>query len=300
MSTTTAQVPTKLGLGTVQWGLPYGVANQTGRTGADEVSRILLAARSHGIDLLDTAPLYGEAESVLGQSGVAEFAVVTKTTRFDQPNIGQAEAKALAETFARSMRMLRLDRIYGLLVHNADDLIAPGGEHLVEALQRLRQSGAVQKIGVSVYDGRQIDRILELFAPDLVQLPISVLDQRLLLSGHLAALKGAGVEIHARSVFLQGLLVMKEEDVPRYFAPVVPLLAEWRARTQSSGQLPTQAALAFVRDLPEIDRVVVGVENLVQFETIVDHMQDPRGTDASGLACSQEEFVNPSKWALPK
>lgn len=300
MSTAKAQVPTKLGLGTVQWGLPYGVANQTGRTEADEVSRILLAARAHGIDLLDTAPLYGEAETVLGRSGVAEFAVVTKTTRFDQSTIGAAEAKVLAETFARSMRLLRLDRIYGLLVHNAEDLIAPGGEHLVEVLQRLRQSGVVQKIGVSVYDARQTDRILELFVPDLVQLPISVLDQRLLLSGHLAALKGEGVEIHARSVFLQGLLVMKEDEVPRYFAPIAPLLAEWRARIKASGQPPTQAALAFVRDLPQIDRMVVGVETLGQFETIIDHMQDPRETDASGLACSQEEYVNPSKWALSK
>jgi aryl-alcohol dehydrogenase-like predicted oxidoreductase len=198
------------------------------------------------------------------------------------------------------MRLLRLDRIYGLLVHNAEDLIAPGGEHLVEVLQRLRQSGVVQKIGVSVYDARQTDRILELFVPDLVQLPISVLDQRLLLSGHLAALKGEGVEIHARSVFLQGLLVMKEDEVPRYFAPIAPLLAEWRARIKASGQPPTQAALAFVRDLPQIDRMVVGAETLGQFETIIDHMQDPRETDASGLACSQEEYVNPSKWALSK
>lgn len=86
-------------------------------------------------------------------------------------------------------------------MHRADDLFVPGGERLMAALTDLKQQGLVAKIGVSVYNAEQIDQVLDRFAIDLVQLPISVLDQRLLRSGHLRKLKSAGVEVHARSVF---------------------------------------------------------------------------------------------------
>jgi len=288
----------KLGLGTVQWGLPYGVSNRFGRTDQAEVQRILGAARQRGVRVLDTAALYGEAEAALGQAGVASFAVVTKTAKFGMPSIGKDQAGDLEATFRRSLALLGLDRTYGLLIHNAEDILVPGGEYLIEALRRLKQDGLVERIGFSIYEGRQVDSLLELFVPDIVQVPINILDQRLLAGGQLARLKSAGVEVHARSVFLQGLLLMPSEAVPAYFEPIKPLLSEWRAR--AGGQTVTQAALAFVRDLDEIDTLVVGVESLAQFEAIANDMAQGQAFDASGLACGSVEFINPALWALSK
>ena len=103
--------------------------------------------------------------------------------------------------------------VYGLLAHHADDLLVPGGRRVFEEMQRLLEEGLVRKIGVSVYSGQQIDSILELYTPDIVQLPLNLFDQRLLESGHLEKLKRRGVEIHARSVFLQGLLLIEPDQV---------------------------------------------------------------------------------------
>lgn len=290
----------KLGLGTVQWGLSYGVSNHSGRTDQPEVARILDAARKRGVGVLDTAALYGQAEALLGRLGVAGFSVVTKTPKFDKPLIGREQANTLEAAFRRSLEQLQLDRTFGLLIHHAEDVLVPGGEHLIETMLRLKQDGLVERIGVSVYDGHQVDRLMERFVPDMVQVPINALDQRLLASGHLAHLKRSGVEIHARSVFLQGLLLMADTAVPAYFHPIAPLLAEWRARVATSGQTTAQAALAFVRGIKEIDKLIVGVESRSQFEMIADHMAEDRSFDASGLACDVEKFVNPARWVLSK
>jgi len=290
----------KLGLGTVQWGLSYGVSNQSGRTSLAEVRRIMDAARQRGVNMLDTAALYGEAEATLGEAGVADFAVVTKSVKFDGQVAGKAQAEALHAGFRRSLDRLRLDRVHGLLFHEANDVLAAGGEHLVEAMRQLKQQGLVAQIGVSVYDAAQIDRMLARFVPDVVQLPINVLDQRLLASGHLTVLKAEGVEIHARSAFLQGLLLMPQDVIPAYFRPIEPVLGLWQARLAQTGMSATQAALAFVRDLPEIDKVIVGVESLSQFKTIAQDMAGSHRFDATGLACDQEEFVNPARWVLSR
>jgi aryl-alcohol dehydrogenase-like predicted oxidoreductase len=206
----------QLGLGTVQFGGDYGVSNPGGRTPPDEVARILALAEREDIGLLDTAALYGDSEAVLGGAlrRGHKFRIVSKTLKFDAARISQADASALRAGFENSLRRLRQDRLYGLLVHAAADLLRPGGELLWAALNELKREGLVEKIGVSVYTGEDIEAILLRFRPDLVQLPLSVLDQRLIAGGQLARLKAQAVEIHARSIFLQGLLLMEDAELP--------------------------------------------------------------------------------------
>ncbi len=286
----------RLGLGTVQWGLPYGISNAAGQTQRHEVGAILAEARTQGVAVLDTASLYGEAEAVLGESVLDGFRVVTKTPAFASANISAAQVEALASTFQRSLERLSCERIYGLLLHRADDLCAPGGDGLVRAMEALKAQGQVSRIGVSVYDGEQLDRVLRVFRPDIVQLPLSVLDQRLLRSGHLELLKRSGVEIHVRSVFLQGLLLMPVERVPAFFDPVRPLLARWHTAVAARGLTPTQAALAFVRDLAAVDVVLVGVENARQLSQCVTDFTSAEPFDGSELACDDARYVNPMNW----
>lgn len=165
-------------------------------------------------------------------------------------------------------------------------------------MRELKEKGEVQNIGVSVYDGAQVDAVLKVFKPDIIQLPINVLDQKMLLNGQLARLNQEGVEIHARSVFLQGLLLMPLREIPIYFDPIRPLLARWHAAAHAQGMTLIQAALSFVRDIPYVDTVLVGVENLAQFQSCVaDFLIDAR-FDASGLACNDPMFVNPALWKV--
>ena len=286
----------RLGLGTVQWGLPYGIANQHGTTPPATVALILSEARSRGVCVLDTGALYGDAESVLGGNDLEGFHVVSKTPRFATSSIRDEHARALVQVFEQSLRRLSCGKLYGLLVHHANDLLVPGGRKLWDAMSDLKEQGRVDKVGVSVYDGEQIDGVLKLFKPDIVQLPLSVLDQRMLRSGHLERLSDLGVEVHTRSAFLQGLLLTPPEKVPEYFEPIRPLLLRWRSAAQEQDLTPVQAALSFVRDIPWVGKVLVGVENLEHFRNCIEDFTAGTGFDASGLACDTPEFINPTLW----
>ena len=286
----------RLGLGTVQWGMDYGVSNQAGRTPIEVVSAILSEARDRGVDVLDTAALYGDAESVLGRNALGTFRVMTKTPRFAVSTITHEHASELDEVFHRSLKRLSCTAVYGLLAHHADDLLAPGGEQLWRAMSRLKKQGLVEKIGASIYDGETVDALLARFSPDIVQVPLSVLDQRMLLNGQLERLKSRGVEIHTRSAFLQGLLLLPPERIPVYFEPIAPLLKRWHAAAEEQGLTAIQAALTFVRDVPHVDTVLIGVESVAQLRACLVEFESAARFDASELACNDPLFVNPVNW----
>ena len=256
----------KLALGTVQWGVPYGLYNQEGMTSTKTVKAILDEALAGGIHLLDTASLYGESEAVLGRNVLDEFRIVTKTPKFQVEHIERQEVDGLVNTFRASLKKLNCASIYGLLIHDAEDILKPGGLMLIQALVALKMQGLVDKIGVSVYDGKQVTRILKIFTPDIVQLPISILDQRVLRDGTLDSLYQLGVEVHARSVFLQGLLLMPADEIPIYFNPIRSLLNQFHMAANDQNLTAIQASLTFVRDLTQISKVLVGVQNLQQFQ----------------------------------
>jgi aryl-alcohol dehydrogenase-like predicted oxidoreductase len=288
----------KLGLGTAQWGLPYGLANQHGITSPETVTTLLKEARHHGIEILDTASLYGKSEAVLGSNPLEGFKVVTKTPGFATLHISDIEVNQLNEAFQQSLDLLQCKKIYGLLIHHAEDILISGGDKLLTAMMQLKEKGLVDKIGVSVYDSMQVDAVMRKFTPDLIQLPFSVMDQRMLTSGHLELLKNEGVEIHVRSVFLQGLLLMPLGNIPAFFEPVRPLLTRWHAAAQEQGLTINQAALSFVNNIPYIDTMLVGIDNLAQLRSCFDDCAMKINFDATGLACNNPIFINPSLWQL--
>ncbi len=290
--------PCRLGLGTVQWGLAYGLANRDGVTPLREVKAILAEAESNGVRVLDTASLYGNAEAVLGANPLQAFKVITKTPAFGTPAISDGQVRQLVDTFGESLAKLSSGKLYGLLLHSANDLLAADGEKLADAMRDLKDAGSVEKIGVSIYDADQLAAALKVFKPDIVQLPVSVLDQRLLRDGSLQRLKDSGIEVHARSVFLQGLLLMPMAKVPAYFNPIRDLLERWRAAAEMQGLSPGRAALSFVRDIPFLDAVLVGVENLDQYRQCFVDFSAGDTFDASDLACGDRDFVNPSRWKI--
>ncbi len=290
----------KIGIGTVQFGLDYGVANANGQTPEGEVRAILARGAEAGCLTIDTASAYGEAEVVLGRFlwKDAPFRIVTKTAPVNGTPIGAAVVAAFRESFLSSLRKLKRPAVYGLLAHHASDLLAPGGDRLYDVLRKFRDVGLVERIGASVYDRTQIDALVDAYDLDLVQLPVNVLDQRLLADGTLDRLHGRGIEIHARSTFLQGLLLMPLDRVPAYFAPIMALLRDWHDQAARQGMSLVEAALAFVRDLPQVDAVIIGVDSANQFEQVLHAASTAKAFDAAALACNDPAFVNPGQWGL--
>lgn len=287
-----------IGLGTVQFGCSYGVSNTCGQTPIDEIKDILHVAKENGIEVIDTAPAYGESECSLGEafSTGDSFRIVTKTPVYQSPTICDDDSRHLVSIFRNSLHSMKRDSVHGLMVHHAGNLLQDGGSRLWEALESLKRDGFVSKIGVSVYHRAQIDRIMESFPIDIIQLPVNVFDQRLIKSGHLAYLKNMGVEIHARSAFLQGLLLMDPVALPSYFLPYQKLLMQYHDTVAKLGLTPVQAALGFVANRPEIDSVICGVNNHQQLLELCDAMGSPLQMDFGAFACDDEALVNPALW----
>ena len=286
-----------LGLGTVQFGQPYGVSNTRGMPAPAEVREILAAARGDGCTVLDTAVAYGEAERVLGEVGVREWQVVSKLSLGDlRP--GEDLARGLDRVLADSLARLRLPALYGLLVHRPADLAGAQADALVAWLHDARRRGYARKVGVSVYRAEQLED-LRGFVPELVQLPCSVFDQRASRGGHLAALRARGTEIHLRSIFLQGLLLMAPEDVPSTLPQAVEPVRRLRDWCGREGLTPLQAALAYAKGLGDAAVAVVGVTSLEEWRELGQafHAADPARHDFSPLAVDDERLLNPGQWA---
>ena len=201
----------KIALGGVQFGIDYGVANNKGQVQIEEVQSILNYAKKNGVNILDTASGYGDSEEVLGKVGVDNFQIITKTTSIKQGVNG------VVRIFYQSLKNLKQKKAYGLLIHDIGEIEHKQFDTLLIELARLKRQGLVKKIGVSVYNSQQIDYVLDNFSIDLIQLPINILDQRLINDESLVKLKKHNVEIHARSALLQGLLLMSINTIPYWF-----------------------------------------------------------------------------------
>lgn len=294
----------KLGLGTVQFGMDYGISNQNGKTSLKEVESILQFAQESGISVLDTACSYGDSESVLGMTLTSEhnFRIITKLPSFKKDKISSSDSEDLKKAFYDSLSRLRQIKVDGLLIHNADDILNKEGEILFSALIELRQGGLVEKIGVSVYTGKQIDCLLERYTFDLIQVPINVLDQRLINSGHLRKLKKKNIEIHARSIYLQGLLLMEPKSLCSFFDPIKPFLYKYRELLTSHDLIPVEGAICFIKEVPEIDYIIVGINNLEQLKNNVNSFNKKYDNNLFDefkvFSLNEPKFLNPSLWKL--
>ncbi|MCP4703790.1 MAG: aryl-alcohol dehydrogenase [candidate division Zixibacteria bacterium] len=290
----------RLGLGTVQFGLDYGISNQQGQNSIKEAGQILSEAKTLGVEILDTSPNYGTSEEVLGKCLVenSHFNIVTKTPIFDEETITEQSGILLTEYFEKSLERLGCDKLYGLLVHHAENLLTLGGKYLIKSLNELKSKGLVNKIGVSVYNGEQIDKILDVIEPDIVQLPINLFDQRLIDSGHLVKLKKLGTEIHARSVFLQGLLLMQSENIPDYFEPIKNDIDNYFLYLKEQDVSPQEAALNFAKNIEEIDYIILGVNSVNQLKENVNAFNKKVNINFKRFAIVDEKFINPTSWKI--
>lgn len=291
----------KLGLGTVQWGMSYGIANSIGQPTAEEVGSMLRLATQRGVTMLDTASAYGGAEGVLGShsASIHGLRIVTKTLPLKSEGICGQDVARVVEAFEDSLRLLQCEQVYGLLVHHGDNLLVAEGERLWSALEELKSRGLVTKIGVSVYEPRQLSRILERYPIDLVQLPFNLYDQRFLREGLLNRLKSRGVEVHARSAFLQGLLLMQPDRLPGGFDSIRAHHFRLYRELDAVGLTPLEGSLRFCLSQLQVDQVIVGCESVAQLDEILravsggaENLPHPEV-----FAVEDESIINPTRWA---
>ncbi len=291
----------RIGLGTVQFGLDYGITNRHGRPSQEQADAICAVAAEAGMDTLDTASLYGDSEAVIGRSApAAGLRVVTKTPKFADLADTDAAVARYRDGLARSLAQLRRSHVDALLFHDAGDLLGRHGDALWGEMEAAKARGEVGRIGLSVYNGAQIDAALARFPVEIVQLPFNPLDRRLIEGGQLERLAAAKVEVHARSLFLQGLLLQRPDAIESRFGALRDAIAELHDWARARNLAPLEAVLALALSESRIDRLIVGVTAASELHDIVSAVENGQRaqlkTDFSGSVALDSRHLDPSRW----
>ena len=285
----------KLALGTAQFGLSYGIANLGGQVALKEAQAILNFACACGLDTLDTAVNYGDCQQRLGEIGVANWQVISKLPAL--PDLCDDVTKWVRDQVQKSLQLLETTTLRGLLLHRPEQLLGELGKELYNALLALKHDGLVEKIGVSIYDPAELEAITKNFKIDIVQAPFNVLDRRLITTGWMNKLAQMDIELHTRSVFLQGLLLMPSESRPVKFNRWLSKWHQWDQWLADRGFTPLQACLSDALSHSGIARIIVGVDSLKQFKDIVLAAQGSISEPLGELSSTDIDLINPARWA---
>ena len=286
----------KLAIGSAQFGLDYGVSNNTGKVPNQEVNKILNVAKKSGINFLDTAIAYGNSESSLGLSNVSKFNIISKLS-----SLGKGNKNIKEEIFQQingSLDRLGVNSLYGVLLHDTKILLTDNGDQIYEALLGLKQEGLVKKVGISIYDTIELDEILSKFKIDIVQAPMNIFDQRLISSGWNIKLEKMGIELHVRSVFLQGLLLMKPSERPEYFKPWKSLLEKYDGWLIESGYTNIEACINSILQVDSVNKVIIGIESSKQLEEIITLIDKKLIKIPVFLSSKDTSLIDPTMWKI--
>ena len=296
-----SKTASRLVLGTAQLGMPYGIANSTGQPDFETAVAIIKTAWEGGIREFDTAQAYGESEAVLGRAlsslGIAnDVRIITKLDPKLDPHQGQDIKRAVD----RSLERLQLPCLFGLMLHREewlDDL----DKGLGKTLQALVLDGWVQHLGVSLYTPAMALQALKSDIVDMIQVPANILDRRFADAGVFNLANEKRKQVYIRSVFLQGLLLMKPEDLPvnmgfakTTLSKIDNLCAQYKYSRQ-------QLALLYIKcKYPQV-RIIVGAETLTQLEQNVNiwrnnHISTSEINEFDRLLIGDERIINPSLW----
>lgn len=288
------ELNSKLAIGTANFGLEYGITNNNGKLSDTEIENILNEAKIANITTFDTAQGYGDSEQRLGLFLRKELNIVTK---IGSEIIIKKGYNNLRHIFTASLSRLKCKRLYALLLHNPDDLLGPNGSEIVRDLKSLKEEGSVEKIGVSIYEPEKLEEILKVFDIDIVQLPFNIFNREAYLTGWAEKLKSKNVEIHVRSVFLQGVLLSQRCDLPNWFSNNwSALFDQWFNFQSRVGAEADEVALGFVLQQPWIDKVIVGVDTASQLVRLVEIENNIKQNYRPKFYSRDPLLIYPSNW----
>lgn len=285
----------KLILGTVQFGLDYGINNASGKPGLETVFDILNLARKAGVKLLDTASVYGDAEERLGAYFSSEpdantFQVITKLHPSSDHN--------WEDSLESSFKLLNRQALFGLLFHSYKDFLA--NKEILPAVKKLQEQGRIQHLGVSVYTNAEIEELLQEPAVEIIQLPFNLLDNDTRRGALLRRARAAGKIIHTRSAFLQGLFFKPLDQLSDTLKLLRPALERINDIAHEAQVSVATLALQYAISQPYIDGVLIGVDSLAQLQMNLQGLERPIDPiafeEVHKITLPDSKLLNPSLW----
>lgn len=276
----------KIALGTAQWGMNYGISNSDGIPNNEELKTIINLAKKNQITFLDTASGYGNAEQRIGNLTNNEFNIITKVGNINLEN-------SIKNQLTKSLKNLKTESVYGCLFHNVDELLK--NPSLWEEIQTQKKEGLVKKVGYSLYHPHELEKLIQLnYIPELIQIPFNLLDRR--FEPYFKKLKRMKIEIHVRSIFLQGLLLSFEKINQNKFLKWKHIWEDYHDWLKTINLSPLEACISHVLHYKEISNVIIGVEHASQLKQIILASGKKNIEAPKTLISTDQELINPSSW----
>ena len=289
---------TKFSLGGAQFGMSYGISNNNGKILESELQKIFELAKKYSVNKIDTAISYGDSENAIGHFADGTFKITTKVGRLT--NIKSDIKTFLIEEVNQSLSRLKKKSIHALLLHDSSDMLGAKSDEVYKALGSLKELGLINKIGISIYSPDSLPNIFAKYNFDIVQAPVNLFDRRLERSGWLKKLKDMGAEIQARSVFMQGLLLMSRKDLPSYFSKWTDHFNIWFSLNKKDPSLALQACLSYPLSLKELDHIVVGVASYSNLFEIFEASKQiyEYDTKYNSSEINDIDLIDPTRWNI--
>ena len=286
----------KLILGTVQFGLDYGVNNTTGKPSKLNIRSILDSAYNSGIQLLDTAEGYGDSQIKIGEyhnNSINKFKIITKFS-----SNAEGFSSNIIERVHNNLKILDVDKLYCYMFHSFDDF-KKYFEKYRKDLLILKRDGIINNIGVSLYSNDELESVLKFNEITLVQLPFNLLDNNNKRGNIIKKAKVKGIEIHTRSTFLQGLFFKNTSEFTFNIKPLEPYMNLLNNLCDEDYKI-NDLALNYVCNQKNIDKVLIGVDNVQQLESNIlsekKHIEKELTNNIEVIDVKETKLLNPSNW----
>ena len=284
----------KIILGSANFDQIYGIKKNFIKK--SEIKKLFNLALKNKIKTIDTSPLYNKSEKIIGLLNNNRFKIISKIPK-PPKNIKRENIKKwLKQNVMISLKNLKIKKFECLLLHNANSLLCKNGDEIYKGIRNMKINGFTSKIGVSIYDFNVLDKILKKFKFNLIQAPFNILDQRLVEKGWLKKLKKRKIEVHARSIFLQGILLLKHNQLPKKLIKFSKKLMVWENWLKKNKFSSLQVCLSFVLNQRQLDGIVVGYNNINQLNQILKLKQIKNNFSLPNLNIKDKKLIDPREW----
>ena len=288
----------KLVLGSAQFGMNYGVTNQKIIPFSD-VKKIIELSRDMGLKKIDSALNYKNSSLVLGKCGVKDFHVYTKTLSIDWKIALDNNIKLLEKSLSESIKLLKINFFSGLYIHNPNDIFNNNFEEYYNRLQSFKKKGIVKKIGFSLYKYDEFEYILKKnFYFDIVQIPVNIFDNTFVNKKFEKICNERNIEVFARSIFLQGILLNNPKEINPYFLEWKEALNQYWDFLKINNIKPIDQCIAEVKNIKFISNIIVGCNSFSQFKEILSSYKTNSYKNFTYNKELPDEFLKPNKWKI--
>ena len=284
----------KIALGTANFGQKYGLAGKIIKSDK-KIKKIIQFANNSKIKLIDTSNNYGSSETLLGNNNLKNFKIITKLKISNDEKKSNNLENIVFNKVEESLLKLNIKKLYAILLHESNDLKSNKRHKLIKVLKKLKKRNLVSKIGISIYNPKELNFIWPFWKPDIVQCPFNILDRRIYESGWLKKLKKNKTEIHVRSIFLQGLLLKNEKSMPRKFKKWKNIFKKWNNYCKKENISKVQGCVNFIKSFKKISFVIIGFEDIKQVKNIISYFENDRKSYTT-IACNDIRLIDPRLW----